>query len=73
MAPILRLQIDSLVRVAYLAKAPKVEEIALHLIKGGEFRTLKDASGKNLSDRRLVEHAREAHPWIDDVYKATSG
>ena len=73
MAPLLRLQIDSLVRVAYLAKAPKVEELALYLIGGGEFRTLRDADGKNLSDRRLIEHAQKAHPWIEDVYKATSG
>jgi len=73
MAPVLRLQIDSLVRVAYLAKAPKVEEIALYLIKGGEFRALKDTDRKNLSDKRLIEHAQETHPWIDEVYKATSG
>lgn len=73
MAPLVRLQIDSLVRVSYLAKAPKVEEVALYLITGGEFRGLKDADGKALSDRRLIEHAKELHPWIDDVYKATSG
>jgi hypothetical protein len=73
MAPLVRLQIDSLVRVSYLAKAPKVEEVAVHLIKGGEFRTLKDADEKNLSDKRLIEHAQKVHPWIDDVYKATSG
>jgi hypothetical protein len=73
MAPLLRLQIDSLVRVAYLAKAPKVEEIALYLIKGGEFRTLKDSDWKGLLDKRLLEHAQETHPWIADVYKATSG
>jgi len=73
MAPLLRLQIDSLARVAYLAKVPKVEKLALYLIGGGEFRKLKDTDGKNLSDRRLVEHSQEAHPWIEDVYKATSG
>jgi hypothetical protein len=73
MAPLLRLQIDSLVRVAYLAKAPKVEVIALYLIKGGEFRALKDTDGKNLSDKHLIEHAQKVHPWIEDVYKATSG
>jgi hypothetical protein len=73
MAPLVRLQIDSLVRVSYLAKAPKVEDVAWHLIGGGEFRGLKDADGKPLTDRRLIEHAEELHPWIDDVYKATSG
>jgi hypothetical protein len=73
MAPLLRLQIDSLVRLSYLTKVPKVEDVALHLIGGGEFRDLKDVNGDRLSDRRLIEHAGELHPWIDDVYKATSG
>lgn len=72
-APLLRLQLDSLVRVSYLAKAPRVEDVAWHIIRGGEFRTLKDPEGKALSDTRLIEHARPAHPWIDEVYKATSG
>ena len=73
MAPLLRLQIDSLVRLSYLTKVPKVEDVALHLIGGGEFRDLRDVNGDRLSDRRLIEHAEELHPWIDDVYKATSG
>jgi hypothetical protein len=72
-APLLRLQLDSLVRVSYLAKAPRVEDVAWHIIRGEEFRALKDPEGKALSDARLIEHARPAHPWIDDVYKATSG
>lgn len=72
-APLLRMQIDSLVRVAYMAAAPAADEVARHVIGGGEFRTLKDAGGKKLNDYRLLEHVRAAHPWIDDVYKATSG
>ncbi len=73
MAPLIRLQIDSLVRVAYLAKAPHVEKLALHIIGGGEFRSLNDSDGKPLTDRRLNKLAAQSHPWIDAVYKATSG
>jgi hypothetical protein len=72
-APLLRLQLDSLVRVAYLCRAPRVEDVAWHIIGGGEFRTLKDTEGKKLTDARLIEHAQQNHPWVDDVYKATSG
>lgn len=72
-APLLRLQLDSLVRVAYMTKAPRVQDVALHIIHGGEFRSLKDSDGKLLTDRRLIEHAQQSHPWIDDTYKATSG
>jgi hypothetical protein len=72
-APLLRLQLDSLVRVAYLTKVPRVQDVALHIIHGGEFRSLKDSDGKALTDKRLIEHAQQSHPWIDDTYKATSG
>jgi hypothetical protein len=72
-APILRMQIDSLTRMAYMASAPSADEIALHVIGGGEFRELKDAEKKKLTDRRLIELAEEVHPWIEPVYEATSG
>jgi hypothetical protein len=72
-APLLRLQVDSLVRVAYLIRAPRVEDVAWHIIGGGEFRALTDSDGKKLTDRRLIEHAEQHHPWIDETYKATSG
>ena len=72
-APILRMQLDSLTRLAYIAAAPQSDEVAEYLLGGGEFRYLKDADSKKLTDRRLIEHVEEAHPWIDGVYKATSG
>lgn len=72
-APILRMQLDTLVRVAYVAQAPRADEVALYVIKGGEFRHLRDAENKRLTDARLLEHAATTHPWVRDVYKATSG
>jgi hypothetical protein len=72
-APLLRMQIDSLVRIAYMATAPEADKVAQHIVNGGEFRNLKDSEGKKLNDYRLLEHAKAAHAWIDDVYKATSG
>jgi hypothetical protein len=72
-APVLRIQIDSLVRLAYMASAPSSEEVAAYLIRGGEFRKLRDKGGKKLTDRRLIELADTAHPWVKGVYEATSG
>jgi hypothetical protein len=72
-APLLRMQIDSLVRLAYIATNPQADEIAQYVVGGGEFRALKDADGKKLTDQRLLEHAETAHAWIARVYKATSG
>jgi hypothetical protein len=34
---------------------------------------MKDAEGKKLLDFRLVELAEPHHPWVPDVYDATSG
>jgi hypothetical protein len=71
-APLLRMQIDSLMRISYTARMANSDEIAMYVINGGEFRRLKDAEGKRLIDRRLLEHAAPAHPWIGGVYEATS-
>lgn len=72
-APIIRMQIDTLVRIAYTANAPRADDIADHVISGGEFRKLRDAEGKPLTDSRLLEPAEKTHPWLSNVYEATSG
>jgi hypothetical protein len=72
-APLLRMQLDSLTRLAYLASAPRSDEVADYVIKGGEFRKLTDSEGKALTDARLIRHAEATHPWVKEVYQATSG
>jgi len=72
-APLLRMQLDSLVRVSYVARAPRADEVAADIVRGGEFRKFKDAHGKRLTDARLVELAKPHHPWVPNVYEATSG
>jgi hypothetical protein len=72
-APLLRLQIDSLVRTSYIARAPMADSVAHEILGGGEFRKMKDSEGKRLSDYRLVELATPYHPWVPAVYESTSG
>jgi hypothetical protein len=72
-APLVRLQIDNLVRVSYMVHAPSASDVARHIVSGGEFRTWKDAEGRKLTDARRLEHAEEFHPWVRRVYAATSG
>jgi hypothetical protein len=72
-APLLRMQLDTLVRVAYLVRAPSATDVARHIVLGGEFRRLKDGDGKLLNDAHLIELADEVHPWVRPVYEATSG
>jgi hypothetical protein len=72
-APVIRMQIDTLVRIAYMASAPSADRVASYVIGGGEFRQLKNSENKPLTDQRLLEHAEETHPWLRGVYEATSG
>jgi hypothetical protein len=72
-APLLRMQLDTLVRVSYLTRAPRADEVAMEILRGGEFRKFKDTEGKTLTDKRLGQWAAPHHPWVADVYNATSG
>ena len=72
-APLLRMQLDNLVRMSYMATAPDAGDVARHVLAGGQFRKLKDREGKLLTDARLLHHAEQAHAWVAPVYEATSG
>lgn len=76
-APIVRMQVDNLLRLALLAKAPP-NSIAKTLLSGKALRKEADplaSPGKKhtLTDQRLREHARDRFPWIDLVYEKASG
>ena len=72
-APILRLQLDNLVRVSYIVHAPRSDYVVDELTKGTEFRRMKAPDGGRLLDWKLVDLAKEFHPWLPAVYEATSG
>ena len=72
-APLVRLQIDTLVRVSYMARSGDSDGVAHAVIAGVEFRKMKDADGEFLSDTRLLALARPHHGWVEPVYRRTSG
>lgn len=72
-APLLRMQLDNLTRMSYVARAPTSDEVVEEVLGGVEFRKMKDNTGHRLLDGRLVELAGEHHPWLPPVYEATSG
>jgi hypothetical protein len=71
-APLLRMQLDSLLRVNYLSKVGDAEAVSREVFAGTPFYKLKDAKGKPLTDARLRDYARARYDWIDRVYEATS-
>lgn len=72
-APLLRLQLDTLFRVSYMASLTDTENLAMRLLAGEEFRKMKDSVGKNLTDARLQALASTKHEWALAVYRETSG
>lgn len=72
-APLLRLQLDTLFRAHYIASGPDVDDLTSRLLRGEQFRKIKDAEGKNLTDARLKELASKTHSWAMPVYRETSG
>jgi len=72
-APLVRLQIDTLVRLSYALTCPDMDALTARLFDGVEFRAMKDETGQLLSDRRLVKRAQKLHPWLEPVYDVASG
>jgi len=73
MAPILRMQIDNLIRASYVSRSKNPDEIASDFMIGTEFRRMKTPNGVKLTDHKLKEEAILHHPWVFDVYEKTSG
>lgn len=67
-----RLQIDNLVRVAYVGRAYRGDLVVLEFLKASSFRKMSDDTGKRLRDARLVELAADLYPWLPPVYEKAS-
>lgn len=76
-APVVRMQVDNVLRLALLAKAPPglVTDV---LLSGKQLNKEWDplaTQGKKvkLTDQRLRDHARDRFAWLDLVYEKSSG
>ncbi len=68
LGPLVRLQLDNLVRVCYLTLHPKPHDLSMELLRGAEFRRLMHSDGERLRDHKLVELAATMHPRLPPVY-----
>ncbi|RWH52860.1 MAG: hypothetical protein EOQ82_24840 [Mesorhizobium sp.] len=71
-AAILRLQIDTAIRVNALSLIDDVDRACKAVMDGEQFNRLKDRDGTRLSDAHLRKKLAEKHPWISKVYEQTS-
>ncbi|MFH1904977.1 MAG: hypothetical protein ABIK53_05600 [bacterium] len=72
-APLVRLQLDNLLRfsAAYIVEDP--DKLATDVLKGIPIERLKDKRNKKMRDGYLVEELKKKYSWIERVYKNASG
>lgn len=73
LAPLLRVQLDGLLRVYALQLVASPGELALHVMQGGQLRKYKSSNGQKLSDKFLVDSLKVEMPWIDSLYEKLCG
>lgn len=71
-AAILRLQIDTAMRVNALGLVDEADIVCKAVLDGEQFNRLKDRTGAKMSDLRLREKLAETHPWVSPIYEQTS-
>jgi hypothetical protein len=72
-ASILRLQLDSCLRLSAAFLVDKPHDLASDVLAGKPVRKMKDRNGKLMHDRYLVESLSSRFEWAPRVYDATSG
>ena len=68
--PLLRMQLDSVLRFYGIVTMDDPHETAQSVIDGKALSKIEDMDGKEMTDRHLVERLSVKNPQIHDVYKA---
>lgn len=71
-AAILRLQLDTAMRVNALSIVEDADTACRAVLDGEQFNRLRDRDGNKLSDAHIRKKLAETHPWISPVYERTS-
>ena len=71
-APMVRMQLDTALRVAALRFVSDPHAYAAAVMEGGAVYKLKDDTGVRLTDHRLLARLGETFPWIETVYRDAS-
>jgi hypothetical protein len=71
--PLIRMQIDNLLRFRAAFLAPDISEFVASVIEGKEIRDLADTKGRKMTDRYLQSQFATEYPWLEELYRSTSG
>jgi hypothetical protein len=72
-APLLRLQLDSAMRLNALWLVENPDAVATALLEDKPLRHIKAADGRPLTDSYLRQALAFLHPWVNPIYKRASG
>lgn len=71
-AGVLRMQLDTAMRVNALLLVADRDQFCNEVLSGKQFNKLKDATANRLADAHLRQKLAEDYPWISKVYEQTS-
>lgn len=71
-APMVRLQLDTALRVAALRFVADPHAYAAAVMEGTAVYKLKDDTGTRLTDHRLLERLSPTFPWVTTIYRDAS-
>lgn len=71
-AALIRMQLDTGLRVLGLSRVEDLDAAGLHLMNDGKYTALKARSGERLSDKYLHTELDKAYPGLSEVYNNTS-
>ena len=69
---LVRLQLDTALRLFAGFIADQPHEFAMEVFKGNRIDRMKDKSGTRMADRHLVTQLAIEYPWIEEAYERTS-
>lgn len=72
-APLLRLQLDSLLRFHGVVTCTDPHMVALKVCHGTPLRKIKHTNGDKMTDQHLQSMLAKVHPWIPGIYQLSSG
>ena len=72
-APLVRMQLDNLLRFSAAWIVDDPHEFAEKVMQGKHVRNLNDKDGKKMTDRYLLDKLKVQYPWLPNVYRRTSG
>lgn len=69
----IRMQLDTVSRLLAYTYVSNPSEVAKEVLGGKPLNTFKCKEGKQLRDAYLIQRMESEYPWVNDVYKYTSG